>query len=100
MSKQKIEGKNYPIKDGSLAIWRNINGDFVPCTPAASEVYCQAIDFDFEHYISLLANQLGVDPEDLPIGYYFTHHWSQSGNYLETDDFDEMIGKLRLRGLV
>ena len=96
---QTIKGKNFSIDDPMLAVWRNINGEFVPCSPGASKPVCSVVEFDLDDYKDMVARVIGVEAEELPIGYYYAHHELQRGNYLGTDDFDEMVVKLKEKGL-
>lgn len=101
MTIQKIEGIYFNIDDSMLAVWRNIGKIFIPCSLGASEPFCTMVDFDLGCYKNMLVSQLGINSvDDLPIGYYYAHHELKRGNFLDTDNFDEMITNLRKRKLV
>ena len=97
--------RNHPLKRKEqeqfiflepISIWRAKNEIFYFCNEEYARAVEKACEFDFEEFLRIVEGELGC----LPDGYYFAAHRTKTGGFLHTDDYDEMIDKLKEKKLI
>ena len=81
-----------------LHVWRSHEENFHSCLDSDFvKKWERMAAFDLKEYKNIIRkNNNGI----LPDGYYYCDHKTQHGGFLFTDDYEEMIQKLKDRGLI
>lgn len=81
-------------------LWRKYKENFAICAFSQNtklDKLEEYLDFDLEDYKDMIRDQ---NNGSLPDGYYYANHATQTGGYLYTDDYDEVLEKLKKMKLI
>ena len=83
---------------GYIHIWRSKDGVFYECSfDPFVQFLEELVEFSLEEYINVIReNNLGI----VPNGYYYVDHQMERGGFLGTDDYQEAMEALMIRGLI
>jgi hypothetical protein len=74
------------------------SGVMLNCTPNPFlNNFEELAEFSFDKFFDMMPRK---SDGTLPEGYYFINHATRRGGYLHTDDFNEMLEQLKLRGVI